>query len=274
MEKDLDKIIKRFINSSKKFVSYSAYREGTLHYMISNQIDGGLISEYEYFIFTKSTKTLISIYQLLKLEQNEDAVILLRSIFEGYMSCRYFNEAECYKDNPNSVYRDMIFNPINISLHNFSVSDGVIYSKKGTEVGRLLNPSKFKIGSDKKYFYDLYEYFSEHSHPNFANIHLYTENLNFKFDKSTNSLFIRMLTVYIFTRLYEYIVTVEDEDFINSKNMLLAHKLVADSYKMLKCVIDNLIDENTKIVGDKNFKKLLKNMRNALDEEISDVDKS
>lgn len=52
--------------------------------MVSGEPDAHFISDFQYFVFTKSTKSLESIRTLLKIGHIEDVFILLRTMFEGY----------------------------------------------------------------------------------------------------------------------------------------------------------------------------------------------
>lgn len=106
--KQLDKLINSFIFESRKFIEYAAFLFGTTDLVAYNYKSSKLVYDFEYFAFTKSTKTLMSIRNLLKLNHNEDVYMLVRSIFENFLSCRYAQETE----NIDSF----IFNPVNVAL--------------------------------------------------------------------------------------------------------------------------------------------------------------
>ena len=60
--------------------------------MISGEVDSRFIDDFQYFVFTKSTKSLVSIRTLAKIGHFEDVFILLRSMFEGYLASRFIDE--------------------------------------------------------------------------------------------------------------------------------------------------------------------------------------
>ena len=78
--------------------------------MATGNVDLRYIWDFQYFVFTKSTKTLISIRYLLKQNNTEDTLILLRSMFEGYLASRYIDE-----NYDSQLLNDFIFVPQLIS---------------------------------------------------------------------------------------------------------------------------------------------------------------
>src|SRR5699024_112971 len=133
-----------------------------------------LSDDHEYFAFVKSTKTLISIRQLLKLNHSEDVMILIRSIFENYLSCRYLNKNEEEVDNFLSI-------PINIYFANYIVEkDGVVVNRDKKEVGKRQGPANLIIGKDKRYYYLFYDFLSTFTHSNFGVAECYLDG-NFLF---------------------------------------------------------------------------------------------
>lgn len=79
--------------------------------------------DYDYYAFTKSTKTLQAILLLLKDRQyffNEDVMILVRSIFENHILSRYFREYIDSEGDRDRVINDFIQNPLGVSLGFFT----------------------------------------------------------------------------------------------------------------------------------------------------------
>lgn len=78
------------------------------------------------------------------------------------------------------------------------------------------NPSQMKLGKDKKYFYDLYAYLCDFAHCNFSTLYYYigTDD-SYTCDKVVNEYLVRVVVLFIFTKIFESIVTVEGEDFIS-----------------------------------------------------------
>ncbi|OMD62998.1 hypothetical protein BSK62_22075 [Paenibacillus odorifer] len=269
----LDKLINRFILESKKFVEYAAFLYGTVDLGAYDYKSSKLVCDFEYFAFTKSTKTLISIRNLLKVNHNEDVYMLVRSIFENYLSCRYAQETE----NIDSF----IFNPVNLALAYYNVQpDGKIFNREKIEVGQQENPSAFKTGLDKGYYTDFYDILSRYSHCNFGTIDCYTENNIFTIDKNSDPLLIRLFVVFVFSKIFELVVTVEGEDFPDSRTEKKCYQLVIESCEFQLKVMDYLNNihqsntDETLIYRNKRMKKLLKNMKRSLQEELGSVDKN
>jgi len=58
---ELDKLINKFILRSKEFIEYSAFPFGTFDAIGYGEVNSKFTYDHEYFNFTKSSKTLISI---------------------------------------------------------------------------------------------------------------------------------------------------------------------------------------------------------------------
>ncbi|MNW33897.1 hypothetical protein D3C74_108630 [compost metagenome] len=259
--KKLDKLINRFIFEGRKFVDYAAFLYGTVDLVAYNYKSSKLVYDFEYFAFTKSIKTLMSIRSLLKVQHNEDIYILLRSIFENYLSCRYARETEDIDS--------FIFNPVNISLAYYNVqTDGTILNRQKEEVGQQKNPSVFKAGLDKKYYSHFYDILSRYSHCNFGTIDCYTENKLFTVEKNNYPLLTRFFVVFVVSKLFELIVIVEGEDFPDRETEVKCYKLVIESCELQSDIIDYLKSnyqfESSSIFQfrNKRMRELLKNMKN------------
>ena len=93
-----NKLINRLLLHGKKFVDYSCFQYGMLSTAVSGEKSDAYIDDYQYFVFTKSIKTLESIRALLKIGNVEDVLILLRTTFEGYLASRLMNMIKnCWK---------------------------------------------------------------------------------------------------------------------------------------------------------------------------------
>lgn len=272
--KKMDKFINRFILRSSVFVEYSAFPFGFCDLVSKGEKNSKLTYDHEYFNFTKSTKTLKSIRTLLKIGHNEDVIILLRSMFENYLSTRYLNENEEYIDQ-------LITHPLNIITAHFNVNnEGEIYNRMGEKVGDILNPSYFKTGKDKDYYFLFYGFLSPFSHSNFGIADCYlNENFQFTIEKENYHILARFFTLFVFTKIFEHIVTVEGEEFKDSRNEIESYNLVEESIKYQDELIPLIIDEYNNVTDDvqkhyvKNMKKMLKKMRKSLREELGDVKK-
>lgn len=271
--KELDKLINKFIFRSRDFVDYAAHLYGYTEMLMTGENNSKFTYDHEYFNFTKSTKTLISIRELLKMGHNEDALILIRSMFENYLSSRYLNENEEFIDQ-------LITFPLNLFFAEYNVrEEGEIFNREGEKVGELINPSGFKTGKDKQYYYTFYGFLSPFAHSNFGIVNYYLDdNLCFTIEKENYPLLVRFFTVFVFTKIFEHIVTVEGEDFINERTEKECYKLVEESIKFQDELIPVLIaafnSDDTKVKHyNKRMREMLKAMRKSLKEELGSVKK-
>jgi hypothetical protein len=271
---ELDKILNRFIFQTKKFIVYSAFPYALADLSRQGRTNG-YYSDFEYFALTKSLKTLISIKRLLKIDNNEDVFILVRSIFENYLSCRFFNE----NYNKEEQINGFIVNPINIFIANFNVREGGgVFDRQGNIVGAIENPSSYKMGMDKRYYPDFYSFLNAFAHCNFGVFECYMdEDYNYRFDKVNYPILSRLFAVFVFTKLFELIVTVKGEDFKDERSEKACYDLLNDSLGLLNNVFKYMIVEfsisNREILKhfNKRMKELLKKMKKSLNEELGSV---
>lgn len=138
---ELDKLINKFILRSKKFIECSAFPFGTFDALGYGEVNSKFTYDHEYFNFTKSTKTLISIRNLLKIKHNEDVLILVRSIFENYLSTKYLNRNE-------NKFSDLTMITMKVFTREYiyDETNNIIKDRQGNVIAERLNPSDFKIG--------------------------------------------------------------------------------------------------------------------------------
>lgn len=270
----LDKLLNKLILQSNRFIEYAAFPYGLFDLVTYQKTSIKLVYDYEYFVFTKSTKTLMAIRKLLKNGFNEDILILVRSIYENYLSCRYLHENEDQID-------DFIANPLNIALAHFNISpSGEIFDRKKNKVGMVENPNAFKMGMDKKYYYDFYDYLSRFAHCNFGIFDSYlVENQNFTSKKIGHEIESRLFALFAFTKVFELVVTVEGEDFIDRRTEKNCYELTKESIQTQETIFDLCIkelsdsNEDTFKFGNRRMKEMLKNMRKSLKEELGSIKK-
>ncbi len=271
---ECNKLINKFIFRSRKFVEYACFQYGKCKYAISKKVDASFISDFQYFVFTKSTKSLESIRELLKLGHTEDVFILARTMFEGYLASRYIDEM--YADE---LVNDFIFIPQLISQRKIIRDKEVTRVRETNEIISFLqrNPSDMKLGKDKNYFYDLYDYLCNYAHCNFSTLYYYIDKKGlYTCDNTVNEYLVRVIVLFIYTKLFENIVTVEGEDFINESEEKECYKLVEDSTKFLYEQLTHFSKYNSQNVGDelnKHMKNMFKEMKKSLKEEIGSVKK-
>lgn len=230
--------------------------------------------DYDYFNFVKSTKMLMSIRELLKLNHNEDIFILIRSMFESYLSARYFSQ---YDDKID----DFIFNPTMIALAHYNIStDGILVNRDKEEVGKLINPSGFKIGKDKKYYNDFYAFLCMFAHANYGISNCYTDGSGgYDLSRENYPIITRLFALFVFTKLFEHVVTVEGEDFIDRRTEKICYDLVKKSIVLQEEIFDDAIESYSKVNDEfyqfrnKRMKTMLKNMKKSLKEELGSIKK-
>lgn len=272
--RECDKLINKFILRARKFVRYSCFQYGKYSYAITNEIDASFISDFQYFVFTKSTKSLESIRALLKLGHTEDVLILARTMFEGYLASRYMDEM--YED---TLVYDFIFTPQLIAQKKLIYDNGQVKTRGTNEIVSFLQrqPSDMKLGKDKKYFYDLYDFLCDFAHCNFSTQYYYIDKQDgYTCDNVINGYLVRVIVLFIFTKLFESIVTVEGEDFISKREEKECYKLVEESTKFVFTELDYFSKYICQNVGDelnKHMKEMFKEMKKSLKEEIGSVKK-
>lgn len=271
---ECDKLINKFILRARKFIKYGCFQYGKYKYAIGKKVDADFISDFQYFVFAKSTKSLKSIRALLDMKHTEDVFILARTMFEGYLASRFIDEK--YED---SLVNDFIFIPQLISQRKVIYNNGEARIRETNEIIEFLqrNPSEMKLGKDKNYFYDLYAYLCDYAHCNFSTLYYYIDNNDcYTCDNVINEHLARIIVLFIYTKLFESIVTVEGEDFINDREEKECYKLVECSTKFLYIQLDYFSRYTCKNVGDelnKHMNKMFRAMRKSLKEEIGSVKK-
>lgn len=262
-----NKLINKFILRGERFVCYACFQFGKLHAQINGKPNSRFTDDFQYFVFTKSTKSLVSIRLLLKENKNEDVLIILRSMFEGYLASRFIVE-----EYDESLLNDFLFIPTLISeriiIHN---KDGT-KNRKGQQFKfEQRNPSELKLGKDKDYCYDFYGYLCNYAHCNYSILSCYLgEHEEFTCNKETDSLLIRLFVLFVYSKIFECIVTVDGEDFPNDRTEKDCYKLLKDTIVFLYNTLEEY--KNTLSSENKYFNKYIKNMlkcmKKSLKEEI------
>lgn len=273
-EEYTNKLINRFLLHGKKFVDYSCFQYGKTSTIVSGEKSDAYVDDFQYFVFTKSIKSLVSIRALLKIGNVEDVLILLRTTFEGYLASRYIVE-----EYDKKLLEDFIFIPSQISMRKVIYENNVARDRSTNELIEFMqrNPSQLKLGKDKAYFYDLYAFFCNYAHCNYSVIPYYLdENEMFTYEKKDNYSLVKILVLFVYTKLFENIVTVEGEDFYSPREEKECYKLVKESTKFLYNELDALSKYNSKEANDelnKHMREMFKNMKKSLKEEIGSVKK-
>lgn len=274
--KKCDKLINRYLLRGKKFVDYACFQYGAYNVAISGKADAHFIDDFQYFVFTKSTKSLEAIRILLKNGKYEDVLIILRSMFEGYLASRFIDEKYDRK-----LLDDFIFLPQliaeNKTYYDFHNKSYHLKDNKQTLDYKQRTPSEMKLGKDKKYYRALYDYLCLFSHCNYAILpHYIDENGCFDCDIQMNSFMVKILVLFTYTKIFESIVTVEGEDFLNEREEKECYKLVKDATIYLDSKLEDLGNYNSSRANpelNNKMKKMFTEMRQSLKEKIGSVNK-
>ena len=230
------KVINSLILYSKRFCDYLATPDGLIEYLQCLSRGKGekaskstYIYEFDYFVMTKSTKTLMAIRKLLdnnKSPMDEDIFILIRSLLENYIISQYVRTSVCLNDIEieKRVISDFLINPYEIAM-GYATKERkngkhLIINDKEEILGKLITgPSSYVDEKERGYFRPLYAYLCKFSHCSFDVMHHYFESVNMSFStEKVNSPFWTLIcTLFVFTKLYENIVLEESEDLYNKK---------------------------------------------------------
>lgn len=271
---ECDKLINKYILRARKFIEYGCFQYGKYSYAIGKKPTTDFISDFQYFVLTKSTKSLESIRQLLDMGHTEDVFILARTMFEGYLASRYICEE--YNDD---LLNDFIFIPQLIAQRKVIYENEEARVRGTNEVIQFLqrNPSQMKLGKDRNYFYDLYAYLCDFAHCNFSTLYYYLgKDDSYTCDNVVNEYLVRVVVLFIYTKIFESIVTVEGEDFISETEEKECYNLVQNSTLFLYKQLDYFSKYNCESVGNelnRHMKNMFKEMKKSLKEEVGSVKK-
>lgn len=94
-----------------------------------------------------------------------------------------------------------------------------------------------------------------------------------KFRKAVEFFFGKL---FLYIKLFESIVTVEGEDFLNSREEKECYKLVRESTKFIYDRLEEFSKYNCKTASDelnRHMRNMFKNMRSSLKEEVGSIKK-
>lgn len=304
----LYKILKKFAFISRQFCDKYCIPDGLIdiakfnsytHVIPNKVLYSSKLSydyDYDYYAFTKSTKTLHAIWLLLRDRDyrfNEDVIMLTRSIFENHILSRYFREHVDIEVERNKVIREFIKNPLGVAL-NYYFREGYSIKKNNGEVlGKVKNPSNYKLSKENEYYNEFYPFLCEFAHCSFARIDCYFDGHFFCYDKKNYKLETILFVIFVFTKIFEGVATVEGENFDTENEEDSYYDLVYDSLELQEEVFNYLIKKydtseirketrivslylDEKSVENPNYKmkSMLEKMKDSLlDDEIGSVRK-
>ena len=239
---------------------------------MSEEVSAQFVDDFQYFIFTKSTKSLLSIKALLKNDMMEDALIILRSMFEGYLASRYIDEKYDQR-----LINDFLFIPELIMQRKIIYNGKIVMDRGKNEIDFIQHePSEMKLEKRDGYFYDFYDYLCKYTHNNYSVLPCYiVKNSVFTCVGKTNPLLTRVMVLFVYTKIFESIVTVEGEDFLDTRTEKACYKLVEEVTEFLNNMLDYYSHYNSTVNKklNKHMKDMFKGMKKSLEEEVGSVKK-
>ncbi|ACB86072.1 hypothetical protein [Natranaerobius thermophilus] len=302
----LRKIMNRYLDKSRKFCEKYSVPDGLLDIMTFVYTDNNIPSEllysaklfndFDYFVFSKSTKTLHAIRALLNEQDyhfDEDIMMLVRSIFEGHLFSRYFRDKIDDDQNREELIEEFIRSPIGVITDYFSLKRNKVIDQNSNLVAERKGPSKVKQGKDENYYYYFYSYLCEFTHSNFGTMKHYFNGTHFIYDKQNLLLEPVLFSVFAFTKVFEGIATVQGENFETFHVEKSYYELVYDALDLQAEIFDYLIDKYKNSEPDKldwiiqlylsegnpkgrndKMVKMMGKMKNSLYEEIGSLKKN
>lgn len=300
------KMLNRLILKSRHFCQYAApdaLGDILMVYSLTGKVPDELMFskklsyDYDYFAFTKSTKSLIAIKCLLNDDTyffNEDCFMLIRSIFECHIMSRYVREHIDIENERENVIKKFIVNPLSVTFNYYTLQGYNILDINGDKVGNIPMPNSFIVGNDKLYYGVFYQFLCQYTHCSFGALTCYYGEKLFTYCKNNFPLLTLLFSLFVFTKIYEGVVTVYGEELGDKKEEIIFYDLAYDSLELQNSVFDYLIDYYgnkpqekvnkilEKYLGDgsydgtdKKVADMLENMKaSLLDSEIGSLNKS
>lgn len=270
---EYDSFYSRLIMHSKRFIKEHARASGSFQKVLNGEGDVRFLNDYRYFTFTKSTKTLIGIYELLRLGNYEDVLTLSRMIFECYISERYFDDKYGH-----SVLNSMVVIPK-------ALSDGLFYYNDGAVVRRdtndtldfsFLEPGALYLGKDKSYSPLLYSFLCEGTHCNISQFDSFLdENRGCVLYSEKNAQAAHFIPLFVFSKLFENVVLLESTKYSDKEEEKECTDLLIELTEFMIDRMEKSCEKNVEdaLVGTVSVQTVRK-MINSLSEQLGRVDKS
>lgn len=257
-EKELLIILRKLAYKSRYFCNHVCFPDGlmerleqvrytgNLNHYITNM--NALSYDYDYYAFTKSTKTLHAIWALYKDKTyyfNEDIFILIRSIFENHVLSRYLRENIDDINRTQELVQKFICNPLGVNLGEYikTKSNNVI-NNEGENLGKVTTgPSSFKVGYEKDYYSDFYSFLCNFTHCSFGTVGSYMEDVQYSYSENKFRLEALLFTIFVFTKIFEGVVTVDGEDLGSRGEEKSYYDLVYSSLELQHEVFTYLIEK-------------------------------
>ena len=307
-QKECKKLINRFLLLSKKFCHIACVPDG-LYDILSLFSQIGVVEDefkyspklsydFDYFAFVKSTKSLFAIRHLLNSKEyvfSEDCFMIIRSIFENHILSRYIRDNIDDENRSKEIVDSFILAPLGVSF-DFYISRGWsgVFSKGNAKVGDNKNIKSVIMGSEIDYYNYFYPFLCQYTHCSYGAISCYFGTYEFTLECDKFSLLTHLLAIFVFTKIYEGVVTVNGEDLEDNRLMKSFYNLAYDSLELQIKIFEYLIEYYKekpkervdyileKYLGESNvneanlkISKMLEKMKESLfDKEIGSLNKS
>ena len=263
----------RLILHSQRFVEEHAKATGSFQRAMDSGSDVRFINDYRFYAFTKSTKSLIAIRALLEMGNYEDALILSRTIFECYLSERYFDD----KYDAQTI-KDMVVTPKAIADGFFVHRNGIVVRRdtKDTVEYNIKNPEMLCIGKDKSYFYNLYYFLCENAHCNFSQFGAFLNEKNeCVLYTEENAAMAQFMGLFVFYKIFESVVLLESTRFKDPAEEQACSELLVELTTFLYNAMGDFCAQpdpfNDPAI--KDAKKTFRAMMSSLSEQLGRVEK-
>lgn len=258
------KLINRYIDVSRKMFEVIGVPDGLMNILITIEhtqsldkkdlYDSRISYDFDYFVYAKSTKTLMAIRRLLNCCEHcytEDCYTLIRSIFESHLMSRHLREnvdTLCNVEKEKLI-KQFIMAPLGESFDLFYKNKKrEILSKDNEIVGKEISPKTVASDFDKGYYDLFYPFLCQYSHCSFAVASDYLGKGGFTANENNgNKLLAYTLTLFVYSKVYEGIITMEGEDFYDRKHMIRCYDLAYDSIELQMELFNYLIDHYNNI---------------------------
>jgi hypothetical protein len=252
------KLLNRLTLRGRKFTNDHCVPDGLMDILMIYNVSGEVPNEllfsnklsydYDYFAFTKATKSLMALKCLLKDTKycfNEDAFMIIRSIFECHIMSRYVREHINIENERKNIVNNFIINPLAVTFNHFSMQGLTIVNDDGEKAGNIKMPNGCLMGMEKNYYSEFYQFLCQYTHCSFRVLSCYFDETQMSYDKQNFRLFTILAGIFVYTKLYEGVVTVDGEDLGDRNSEIEYYNLAYDSIELQLEVFDYLIEHYT-----------------------------
>lgn len=171
---------------------------------------------------------------------------MIRSIFENHILSRNLREnIDIVSDNEKKqLIKNFISAPLGLTFDYYNKRNRFeIISKNNEVIGKEISPKSVAGEFDKKYYSLFYPFLCKYAHCSFGVATDYFVKCGYTPKKDNgNKMLAYALTIFAFSKVYEGIVTVNGEDFIDKKHMKQCYDLAYDSIEFQMNLLDTLIE--------------------------------